>query len=87
MWYATVETKKREKLQRALPQTKSGTSPGNLKKLQQCCFAKNNSALVFCKGKGVQVKELKTENTNVKDQAYATSNCLAYSLQAISEKT
>lgn len=31
MWYATVEKKKRGKLQRALPPNKSGTSPGNLK--------------------------------------------------------
>lgn len=82
MWNEMVETKKRGKLQRALPQNKSGTSPGNLKMVQQCCIAKNNSKLPFCKGKYLQVKELKTENTIVKDQVYATSNCLAYSLQA-----
>lgn len=78
MWNAMVEIKKRGK-----QQNKSGTSPGNPKMLQQCCIAENNSELPLCKGKGLQVKELKTENTIVKDQVYATSNCLAYSLQAI----
>lgn len=87
MWYAIVETKKRGKWQRALPWNKSVTNPGNLKKLQQCCTAENDSEQVFCKGKGLQVKELKTENINVKDQVYVISNCSPYSLQTISEKT
>lgn len=53
--------------------------------LQKCCIAENYSESMFCKGKGLHVKEQKTENVHVKEEVYATSNCLAFSLQAISE--
>ena len=72
-------------LYRCSQHSKARTSPVNLIKLHQCYIAENNSELVFCKEKVLQVKELKTENAHVSEQVYAASNYLAYCFQAISE--
>lgn len=84
MWQNSRKKEKKKIVQTSNTE-KSRTSPVNLIKLPQCCIAENNSEPVSCKGKGLQGKELKTENIHVKEQVYTTSICLIFSLQAISE--